>query len=316
MCAVLTGCAPAPLHTQSAAFSGALAPVIDASAEAYRDAITVHNQREDYEAVIAYENKDATYNPRNAPQLMSENDVQARLAVLEALQVYSQSLLRITEGTASPDLDAASVSVGSGVASVGDALAPSLGSVLAIAGPGTASTGDATSTSANASAAAVSPQLRNGISVGVNALGQFLVSRKISKELPAQIEQMDPHVELLCRTLANDAQALRAVEGRDYDRMLDLEKQFILEDEASTRNSNPQMLRAEIMKLPEIGRRQREANERLDALRSALMNLAMTHHALAAEAQGNNPEGLKEKLSEVADAGKKLGKFYSSLPAQ
>ena len=41
------------------------------------------------------------------------------------------------------------------------------------------------------------------------------------------------------------------------------EKQFILEDEQPGKNVNPQQHRAEIMKLPEIARQQREANERL-----------------------------------------------------
>lgn len=322
LCAALSGCAPAPLHIQSAVFSGALAPVIDQSAQAYRGAIAVHDQREDYEAVVAYENKDASYNPRSASPFMTEKDVQTRLAVLAALQVYSQSLIQITEGTASPQLDQASASVGDQLASVGQALSPSFESVLGIAGPAsttsaaTVSAGTTVSASTTASAPALSPQVRNGISAGINALGQFLVSRKIAKELPAQIVQMDSHIETLCETMVSDTQAIRSLEGRDYDRMLDLEKQFILEDQAPGTHANPEMLRAEIMKLPQIARRQREANERLEALQSALVNLAMTHHALAAEAQGNNPAALKEKLSELAEAGKKLGDFYSSLPAQ
>lgn len=325
LCAVLAGCSPAPLHQQSAAFSGALAPVIDQSTEAYRDAVAVHNMREDYEAVVAYQNKDATYNPRNAPVLLTDADIETRLAALEALQVYSQSLIRITSGTSSPDLDEASASVGSNLTSLGNHLAPSVDTLLGIAGPAgvatTTITPDSPGTAATSSssaepATALSPQVRNGISAAVNALGQYLVNRKIEKELPEKIEEMDPHVEALCQVLANDVRTLKNVESRDYDRMLDLEKQFILEDEKPGTNANPAMLRAEIMKLPEIARRQRDANERLDALHDALVNLDLTHHALAAEAQHNNPEGLKEKLSELAAAGKNLGNFYSSLPAQ
>lgn len=321
LCVILAGCSSAPLAKESTAISAALAPVLNQSAQTYRDAVAVHNLREDYEAVVAYDNKDASYNPRNTPVLLTEKDIQTRLATLAALQVYAQSLIEITRSNDSPQLDAASKSVGNSLTAVGDDLAPSIENVLGIAGlpasttettittssPGTSTTMSTTTT------AALSPQVRNGISTGVNALAQFLVSRKIAKELPSQIEQMDPHVEALCEALAQDTQTINAVEERDYDRMLDLEKQFILEDEKPGTNANPQLLRAEIMKLPEIARRQKEANEKLVALRKAIVNLEMTHHALAAEAQGNNPQGLQQKLTEVAAAGSSLGNFYSSL---
>lgn len=327
LCAVLSGCAPAPLAKHSVEFSAALAPVVDESAEAYRDAVAVHNLREDYEAVIAYQNKDASYNPRNAPVLMTDKDIQTRLATLAALQVYAQSLIQITKGTASPDIDTASQSVGNNLAVVGNDLAPSIESVLGIAAaPGSTTettvttTSGGTTTTSNSSSTdappALSPQVRNAISTGVNALAQYLVSRKIARELPAKIEQMDPNVEALCKALAEDVQTINSLQGRDYDRILDLEKQFILEDQKPGINANPEMLRLEIMKLPEMARKQKSANERLAALRQAIVNLELTHHALAAEAQGNNPQGLQEKLAELSDAGSKLGKFYSSLPAK
>jgi hypothetical protein len=302
-----------------------MAPVVDQSAAAYRDAVALDDLRADYEAVIAYKNKDATYNPRNTPELLSQKDIQSRLAVLAALQVYSKSLIEITKGTDSPELDAASKSVGSNLTSLGNNLAPSIENVLGIAAA-TASTTEttvttvsgstSTTTSSTASTAAplLSPEVRNGISTGINALGQFLVNRTIEKELPGKIEEMDLRVQALCKALADDIQTLQGIEKRDYDRILDLEKQFILEDEEPGKNVNPQEHRAEIMKLPEIARQQREANEKLSSLREAIDNLALTHHALAAEAQHNNPETLKDKLAELADAGNNLGKFYSSLP--
>ncbi len=319
-----SGCL-SPLAKHSTALSAAIAPVVDQSAAAYRDAVALDDLRADYEAVIAYKNKDATYNPRNTPELLSQKDIQSRLAVLAALQVYSKSLIEITKGTDSPELDAASKSVGSNLTSLGNYLAPSIENVLGIAAA-TASTTEttvttvsgstSTTTSSTASTAAplLSPEVRNGISTGINALGQFLVNRAVEKELPGKIEEMDPHVQALCKALADDIQTLQGLEKRDYDRILNLEKQFILEDEQPGNNVNPQVHRAEIMRLPEIARQQREANEKLTSLRGAIDKLALTHHAVAAEAQHNNPETLKDKLAELAEVGSNLGKFYSSLP--
>lgn len=327
LCTVFAGCAATPLAKQSTALSSALAPVVDQSAAAYRDAVALDNLREDYEAVVAYQNKDATYNPRNTPVLLSEKDIQTRLAVLASLQVYSQSLIEITKGPDSPQLDAASKSVGSNLTSLGNNLAPSIENVLGIAaaappaGTTTVTTVSGSTTTTTTSptpstpAPLLSPQVRNGISTAIDALGQFLVNRTVEKELPGKIEEMDPHLQTLCKVLGDDIQTLQGLEQRDYDRILNLEKQFILDDERLGKHVDPEQHRAEIMKLPEIARQQRQSNEKLTALRAAIDKLAETHQALAKEAQHPDPETLKKKLGDLADAGKNLGKFYASLPA-
>ena len=324
VCVMLAGCSDSALNKHVNALSVSLAPVVDQSAAAYRSAVALHNLRGDYEAVLAYENKDASYNPRNAPALLSEKDIQVRLAVLAALQMYSRSLIEINRSTDSRELDAAAKSVGSNLTSLGNELAPSIENVLGIeASPGSTTTttvstvsGSNSTTTSTTTSATLSPEVRNGISTGVLALGRFLVSRTVEKELPGKIVEMDPTIETFCKALADDAQTLQDLEGKDYDRILNLQKQFILEDEDPKKNGDPDEVRAEIMKLPEIARQQREANERLEALHAAIVRLALTHHALAAEAQHNNPESLSEKLGDLADAGSNLGKFYSSLPAK
>jgi hypothetical protein len=325
-CILLSGCSSSPLAKHTIALSAALAPVVDQSAAAYRDAEALHDLRSDYEAVVAFENKDASFNPRTAPELMSQKDLQVRLAVLAALQAYSSSLNEIVKGNDSPELEAASKSAGDSLTSLGNRLAPSIDNVLGIAAASattnttvttvSGSTSTTTSSTAKTAVPLLSTSVRNGISTGMDALGQFLVNRTVEKELPDKIVQMDSSVQALCKVLADDIQTLRDLDEHDYNRILNLEKQFILEDEAPGKNVNPQQHRAEIMKLPEIARQQRAADEILSSLQEAIQKLALTHHALAAEAQHDNPETLKQKLSELADAGSGLGKFYSSLPTK
>ena len=173
---------------------------------------------------------------------------------------------------------------------------------------------NSTTTTTTAAAPLLSPEARNGMSTAVDALGRYFVTRTVEKELPAKVEAMDPHIQLFCKTLDEDIHALDGIEQRDYDSILDHEKEFILAD-AGSPGLNPQTHRAEIMQLPAIARQQKVAHERLIALHDALNNFALTHHALAAAAQNNNPESLKQKLGELADAGSSLGNFYSSLPA-
>ncbi len=317
LCASLwvSGCV-SPLAKHSTAISTAIAPVVDQSAAAYRDAVALNNLRSDYEAVIAYKNKDASYNPRNTPVLLTEKEIQSRLAVLAALQVYSESLIEVSKGTDSPELDAASKSAGSNLTSLGNDLAPSIESVLGIEAAKGLTTTTTVRTASSAAAPLLPPEARNGISAGIDALGQLLVNRVVEKELPGKIEAMDSHIQALCKALEDDDEALQGIEKRDYDRILDLEKGFILEDEEPGKNVNPQEHRTEIMKLPEFGRQQKDADEKLDSLRNAIDKLALAHHALAAEVQHHNPGGLKNKLSELSDAGSNLGKFYSSLPTK
>jgi len=320
------GCS-SPLAKHSAAFSAAVAPVVDQSAAAYNAADALNDKRNDYEAVVAYQNKDASYNPRNAPELLSEKDIQARLAVLAALQTYSQSLVAITSGTDSKELDAASKSVGSNLTSLGNHLAPSIDSVLGISAAAgstvettvttvSGATTTTTSSTKHVPSPPLTPDIRNGISTAVDALGQFLVSRTIAQELPGKIEEMDPHVQALCTALANDIQTLQSIEERDYNRILDLEKQFILEDQQPHSHVDPIAHRAEIMQLPELARQQRNADAQLDALSQAITKLAQAHHDLAAAAQSKNPASFNDKLDSLAAAGSNLGNFYSSLPSK
>jgi hypothetical protein len=326
-CILLSGCSSSPLAKHTTALSIALAPVVDQSAAAYRDAEALHDLRSDYEAIVAFENKDASYNPRTTPELLSQKDLQVRLAVLAALQAYSSSLNEIVKGNDSPELEAASKSAGDSLTSLGNSLAPSIDNVLGIAAAASTktdttvttvsgSTSTTTSSTTKTAAPLLATGVKNGISTGIDALGQFLVNRTVEKELPDKIVQMDTSVQALCKALADDIQTLRDLDEHDYNRILNLEKQFILEDEVPGKNVNPQQHRAEIMKLPEIARQQRAADEILSSLQEAILRLALTHRALAAEAQHDNPETLKQKLSELANAGSGLGKFYSSLPTK
>ncbi len=76
------------------------------------------------------------------------------------------------------------------------------------------------------------------------------------------------------------------------------------------------MRRELITQLPAMARQQQASDLQLSQLSAAIVRLELTHHALAAEAQGNNPESLKQRLAELETAGEDLGKFYSSLPTK
>lgn len=319
-----TGCVH-QLNQHATALSDATAPVVDQASAAYRSAEALHDLRQNSDAAVQFDLKTPVYNPRNIQPLLSEKDIQVRLTLLLAFQSYVKSLVEITDGTSSAALDAASKSVGSSVAGLGDTLVTSFGAALGIAQPTTSSTetdivttGGVTTTSNTTAIVptdAVSASEQNVVSTATNALGQFLVAREIKKDLPKTIIEMDPHVQALCRLLQKDLGILKDQETRDYNSLINQQTQFIRDSGQNGKPAlDPEVRRQLIMQLPEIVRQQHKAEDQLTQLNAALIKLAYTHHAFAAEAQGNNPESIKSKISQLSAAGSNLGKFYSSLP--
>jgi hypothetical protein len=232
-----------------------------------------------------------------------------RLAVLKALQCYVKELVAITNGTESKDLDDASTSLANSLAGLGNTFLPkgSSSKTETVTTDGSPVT-QTTTTAANA----ISTAEQNQMGVAINALGQFLASRKIKKELPGLVEKIDPQIEALCVALSKDVDALKSDELIDFNFMINQQTLFLRENKSMDAVER----RALIMKLPEIARKQRAADAQLDELKKGLGKLVLTHHAFAAEVQGNNPESIGAKLGDLAAAGQNLGKYYASLSAK
>jgi hypothetical protein len=299
--AAVCGCRLQHLEDSTLALDAATAPVVDQAAAAYRDANALHNLRLDYDAVAEFDAQEPVYNPRNIQVLLSDKDIEARLAVLAAFQVYTKSLCAIVSGTNPPELGEASANLGGKLTTLANTLAPTIEKAAGVA----------KSDGGSAPGPAISSEAQNAISTGIDALGKFLITRKVKAELPSKIAEMDPHLQALATLLESDIDILQDQGHRDYNRIINLQTLEIRE------NNKPgdSQRRAEIMKLPEIARKQRRAEEKLTALRAAVVNLAKTHQQLVADAKGT-PESLKEKLGDLANAANELGSFFSSLSTQ
>ena len=287
----------------------ATAPVIDQAKAAYDAANDLHNLRIDYDAVAQFDATDPVYNPRKQQVLLSEKDIGVRLEVLEGFQLYVKTLCAITSGTSPKELGEASASVGGELSTMVNSLAPSVEGVLGIASSDSGGSSTATPV--------ITPEVQNGISTGIYALGKFLISVKVKNELPGKIAEMDPHVQALAKLLESDIDVLQDQERRDYDRIINLQTLYIRKNSETGPEQRvalgPAERRAEILKLPEIVRKQRTADGRLTTLRAALVLLGQAHQELTATAQGKNPESFNEKLQDLANAAQDLGTFYQSL---
>jgi hypothetical protein len=313
----LAGCSSS-LSPHVTALAAATAPVVDQATAAYHTAQAIHAESVDYDAAASFD-QTKVFVPSSIQEWPPESDIQVRLAMLEAFQLYVKNLSAITGSTDSPALDAASKSMGESLTSLANTLAPTVETALGVAPAPSSSTtttttttsGSTTTTTTSSSSTLppfISPDAAKAVSTAIDALGQFLVSRTIEKELPQQIEDMDPHVQSLCELLARDIELIQEQEKIDSNDVIDKQTAFL-------RNAklDPEEQRVEFMKLPAMARQQSANDQAFTQLRAAIVKLEMTHHALAAAAQGNNPESLTEKLKDLSAAGESLGKFYSSL---
>lgn len=287
-CFFLAGCSVSPLAKHTAAFSSATNRVIDNCSSAYRFAIDLHDQEQTSLGVLRVLEGDP-WDPHDTKPLISSAGLAARLEVLDALKSYAQSLSDLTSGLDSPALDNAAASTGANLKALSAEIASEAG--------------------ANKSGLSVSTQTANAISTATKALGEFLVEKKIKASVLSVTRDMDPHIESLCKLLTDDIDTLRAQSKKDYEDLLRQQMLYFRENEKQLAHSER---REEVEKLPSILKNEQTTDSMLADLHTAIGRLALTHHALAAAAQGNSPEALTARIADLAAAGENLGRYYQT----
>ena len=294
LCLALAGCTLGPLAKQSAAFSTAANQVINSSEDAYRAANQLRLDEQVAAAVYDYD-KNPTWSPYTDPKpLLTPDQLDARITILNGLKAYADSLVTITGSQSSKELNTAATGVGSNLKTLSSTASTTLKSSV----PGIP---------------AMSSAEANGASTAIRALGDYLIARQVKRSLPAVTQQMNPTIQTLCELLNSDITILRRQADVDYQTLITQEDQFIRHPPAPL---DPVEHRNEIGKLITLANQQKANDELLAKLQTCLHTLALTHQALAAAAQGNDPESIQQKIAELAAAGQSLSSFYSSLPAK
>jgi hypothetical protein len=309
LCLCASGCLK-PVAEHATAVAAATAPVVDQATAAYAAANTIHDQAENYDAVTQFEKASPpapVYNPRTVEPLLSQEQLELRLAVLKGLQAYTKSLVAVSDPD-SKELDDAAKSLGGSLTGLGNTLLPA-GMSAPSAETVVVTGGNTTNETISTQVPAISAGEQKGMSLAIDALGQYLAAKKVKSELPGIVEGMDPKIKDLCETMAREIDILSNQETIDFNLVIDRQTLFL----RTATGLDPEVRREQIMKLPELARQQKQAAQQLKLLRAALVKLELSHHALAAELQGNNPESIKQKISDLGAAGSNLGKFYSSL---
>lgn len=288
------GCSLSPLAKHSAAFSTAATLVIDSSENAYRAANQLRQQEQVAAAVSDYDK-----NPRWSPYtdtkpLLTPEQLNARIAVLDGLKAYAASLVQITGSQSSKDLNTAASGVGSNLKSLSSTVATDLKSSVP-------------------NAPVMTAEEANGVSTALRALGDYLIARKVKGSLPKVTQDMNANVKTLCELLNSDIVILRRQADVDYQTLIADQDQFIRHPATPL---DPVEHRDEIGKLITWAAQQKANDDLLAKLQAALHTLALTHQALAAAAQGNDPESIKQKIADLEAAGQSLATYYSSLSSK
>ena len=295
LCVVVAGCALTPMAKHAEAFSLATKTVVSNSEDAYRAANDLREREQMEASVYSYDYAaaaDISFDPhKDFKPLFTADQLAARITVLNGLSAYADSLVELTGKPSKEDskeLDAAATGVGTNLQGLSTTLNTNFAGIPALT---------------NTQAAMVSTAMK--------ALGEYLQIRVVKKSLPKVTGDMNENVKLLCGLLEEDIAVMKTQADTDYTSLLMTENQFVLHNKLDAVEK-----RNEVERLIRVVQKQK-ANERLlDALNNAVVKLRLTHQALAAAAQGNNPGSLKENIAELQAAGKELSTYYKSLLAQ
>jgi hypothetical protein len=285
-----TGCL-SPLAKHATAFSTATATVVDGSQDAYRAAMRLRLQEQAAASVYAYDT-DPTWSPyKNLTPLLSPAQLNARITVLDGLKAYADSLVNLTSGKPSQDLETAAQGVGTNLQGLNQSVATNFSTLVP-------------------NLPVMSTANANAASTAVLALAEYLSARKVKQSLPKVTQDMNPNVTALCEWLNSDIGILRTQADVDYQSLIIQLDQSIRHEGTAV---SPYEHREEIHTLIDLADQQKANDELLARLQTALHTLALTHQALAAAAQGNNPESISQKIAELQAAGKDLSNYYKSL---
>ncbi|WP_446743204.1 hypothetical protein [Silvibacterium acidisoli] len=275
------------------AFSKATDLVTGGSEDAYRKAIALRHEEQVAAAVYAYD-KDPHWSPyQDFDPLLSSEQLEARVKILDGLKTYADTLVKLTNRKdPSKDLTSAAEAAGTNLQGLNKTLATDLATSIP-------------------NAPVMSDSVAHGVSTAVLALGDYLINRKTRRSLREVTQQMNPHVETLCSLLSSDVTVLRRQADVDYQALVIDQDQFIRHSKLSAVEH-----RDEVGKLIVITEDQKANDELLAKLDKAVKALATAHQSLTDAAATKDTETLKQKIADLETAGQELGSFYSSLSAK
>jgi hypothetical protein len=264
-----------------------------------RGAYTLVNDTVLQEEILSLSAKSGPFDsdPTKAfPLFVTQEDLNIRNALLDALQAYATALGKLT-GKTDSDLDTETTKLASSLTdlSKNERLEHSFREVKS-----------------------VSKEETNAAAAGLAAIGKLLIARRIAADLPAILKKNQPHIEALARLLIHEIGdvptsaepgRLRGKLWRTYDSLLEAQVKVV---NASAAGSNEKQ--QSVAKLASLVAAQRNADAALAGTQSALKKLVAAHRALLQVKSA--PAGFKTEVAALLAQAKQAEEFYAKLPGK
>ena len=286
------GCLSPAVHKNVPAFANAVTLATENTKSAF-DA--VEQQYEDVQAeriVVNYDKQ--SFNPKMVQQFLAPEDLQVRLALLDALQQYASTLSDVSGDKQLDQFDDKTRAFGSSLQAL-------------------------TGTAAFQKLVSSSAVDVNIATTAVNALGRWFIERKRQQRLPQLIGEMQEPVRKTAELLQADIGSAPDEHGHGGRGLRDqlwnehteaIVQQVAFIDENKDR-MDPASKAEAIKKLPQLVRQRFLADQALKQTQATLAKLVDAHSALLEAV--NSKTDVQAEFSALISEGQRIKSFYDSL---
>ena len=288
----LSACATDGLKKDIQAFSEGVTLTTTNTAAAFE--IVEGNYYQVRVAQLAADYEKKGFNPNSVTRFLPPEEMNLRLQVLEALQVYADKLSEIMDDKKLEEFDSQTRSFGEGMLKLKD----------------------------NPAIKEFAPK-ENGVKIftaAVDALGHWFIEYRRENGLKRIVQALDSSVQDICKLLIEDIGAVPDSDGKgghglrgqlrnQYKELLKAHDSFL---ENNISKFDPRTKREEIARLPEFVREQQTADATLAATQQAIKKLGETHSELVLSFDAPSPK-FKQLVRQLSNDGKRIGQFYKTI---
>jgi hypothetical protein len=287
--------------------AGCVSPAVHKNVPAFAEAVTLatENTKSAFDAVEQeYENIQAErivvnydkqgFNPNLVQQFLGPQDLEVRLALLDALEQYASTLSEVSGDKQLDQFDDKTRALGSSLQAL-------------------------TGTAAFQKLAASSATDANIAATAVNALGRWFIERKRQQRLPGLIDEMQEPVKRTAELLEADignapdpqghgGSGLRDQLWNEYTEAMTQQAAFI---DHNKDKMDPASKAEAIRNLPQLVRQRSIADQVLKETQATLSKLVEAHSAL--QRAVHSKADVRSAFSALIAQGQRIKSFYDSL---
>ncbi|HYL16257.1 MAG TPA: hypothetical protein VEV41_24705 [Terriglobales bacterium] len=290
--AFAVGCLSPAVHKNVPAFASAVTLATENTKSAF-DVVEQEYENVQAERIVVNYDREG-FNPNMVKQFLGPEDLEVRLALLDALQHYASTLAEVSGDKQLDQFDDKTRALGSSLQSL-------------------------TKTAAFQRLVTSSAMEVNIAATAINALGQWFIERKRQQQLPRLISDMQEPVRRTAELLQADigsapddhghgGHGLREQLWNEYTQAALQQVAFI---DHNKDHMDPASKAEAIKKLPQLVRQRALADQTLKQTQVTLSKLVEAHSALLRAVQSKTD--IQAEFSALIGEGQRIKSFYDSL---